>query len=228
MDILGLFAKYWQPGHVKTRLAADIGEVAASRLSREFLVTLVRRFSAAAERPCLVFHPDSRRAAFAELAAASSLHPWSLVPQSAGDLGNRLAAFFEGAFAAGAQRVVVIGGDSPTLPAAQLSQAWQALEEHDLVLGPTEDGGYYLVGATAPTPPIFDHIPWSTPDVWETTVARAATCGRRLAVLPTWYDIDELQDLVRLRDELSTADSSYADLLACVQEGLSRRRPELP
>lgn len=196
----GMFAKYWQPGNVKTRLAVEIGEEAAAEVYRSFLKTAVDHLQSLPS-PRLVFSPEDREADFRELIAET---PWTLVPQGDGDLGQRMHRFFERAFADGFQHVTLIGSDTPSLPRSYLHQAEALLRWHDLVLGPSADGGYYLVGARDRTPPIFQEISWSTPQVWRQTIGRLQRHGVRYAVLPTWYDVDTLSDLARLQREIAT------------------------
>jgi len=101
--------------------------------------------------------------------------------------------------------LIVIGTDSPTLPGAFVGQSISALQSDkaDVVLGPTEDGGYYLVGAQRPVPGLFDTVAWSTPLAFAHTAGNAARLSLRCHVLPPWYDIDTLDDLARLRAEVS-------------------------
>ncbi|MEX0820115.1 MAG: TIGR04282 family arsenosugar biosynthesis glycosyltransferase [Pirellulaceae bacterium] len=215
MNDLGIFAKYWEPGRVKTRLAATLGTEAASQLYRQFVATLVRRFARAADRRILCFAPPDRAEPFAALAGTN----WIAKPQATGDLGARMASFFDACFQDGAERVVLIGSDSPTLPMENVEAAFRLLHETDVVLGPTDDGGYYLVGASRNVPGIFAGIAWSTPLVWEQTVARIGQLQLSYESLPQWYDVDELPDLERLRDELSRlphADAVWSELLDAV------------
>lgn len=219
MNCLGMFAKYWEPGRVKTRLAATIGAEAAATIYAEFIRSLLVRLSEVGERRWLCFTPDGRRAEFESLAGSL----WHAVPQAVGDLGQRMSAYFDEAFTASADRVVLIGSDSPTLPHAHVTRAFSALREHDVVLGPTLDGGYYLVGARGHTPPIFEDISWSTSEVWKQTVERLERSGLSYEELPSWYDVDERADLFRLRDELLRSDSDEPwrrTLLAVVQRVL--------
>src|SRR5262249_9880830 len=96
--------------------------------------------------------------------------------------------------------VVVIGADAPHLPAARLDEAAHALREGaDLVLGPADDGGYYLIGLARPVPELFSGISWGSADVLAATRARAASLGLRTRLLPGGFDVDEPADLVRLR-----------------------------
>ena len=201
MRQLGMFAKFWAPGEVKTRLAAAIGAEAAARLHAVFVRTLLARFQAVADRRVLAFSPSERRADFEAVLPAA----WRLEPQSAGDLGRRMQHYFESAFAAGAERVVLIGSDSPTLPAEYIEAAFDQLHRRPVVLGPAHDGGYYLVATAGASPPIFDSIAWSQPTVFDETVARLHAAGLDYGLLPAWHDVDTHEDLVRLRDELSAA-----------------------
>ena len=93
----------------------------------------------------------------------------------------------------------MIGTDSPSLPCHLVAQAFGALGDSDVVLGPAADGGYYLIGVTRPHPGLFQGIQWSTSVVLSQTVARCRELGLRLATLPVWYDIDEIDDLHFLR-----------------------------
>jgi rSAM/selenodomain-associated transferase 1 len=214
MTLLGLFAKHWQPGQVKTRLAATIGYEAASRLHRRFVETLVARFRDVADDRVLCFSPPEAGPEFAPLAAGA----WRLVPQVSGDLGRRMQAFFEQAFSFGARKVLLIGSDSPSLPAQYLDQAFDVLTERDVVLGPATDGGYYLLGARDRPPPVFEGIFWSTDRVWAQTVSRLDAAGLAWTPLSPWYDVDTVEDLARLRDELAASDPADEPLARLRQD----------
>lgn len=223
-----MFAKFWASGEVKTRLAAAIGAEQAARLHQIFVQTLLERFGRTADRRTVVYAPAGRAKSFAALAGDG----WGLAAQAEGDLGQRMRSWFEVAFASGASRAVLIGSDSPTLPEPYVASAFQLLDDHDVVLGPAVDGGYYLVGAARPAPPIFEDMPWSQPSVWDETVARLAAAGWSCAALPRWYDVDEWDDLLRLRAELAAADASDSTLgrlqRAAAQAAASRRLAEPP
>jgi len=207
---LGVFAKYWEPGRVKTRLAKSIGEAKAADVYLAFLKTLLFRFDSAANRSSvLAFSPDDRLEDFQRLSSETtgSDEAWNFTPQGDGDLGARLHRFFAEQLQR-YEQVIVIGTDSPTLPSNLLDQANRLLESHDVVLGPSEDGGYYLVGARDGVPPIFSGIDWSTEQVWQQTVASLQHHRAKFAVLPTWYDVDTIDDLQRLQAELSRSKSA--------------------
>lgn len=135
------------------------------------------------------------------ITALAAAHGMRIAHQSAGDLGARLRAAFRELRAAGAPRVIALGADSPTLPPERLEEGIEAIAASDLVLGPTEDGGYYLVGSRVTDEAIFRDIPWSTERVLEITLDRAAQAGLSVRMLPAWYDIDDLEGLRRLGGE---------------------------
>lgn len=196
---LGMFAKYWEPGRVKTRLAAEIGHAAAAELHRLSLATLLRRFAAVGDTRVLAYAPTDARDAFAALAGDE----WRLEPQCEGELGRRIEAHFASAFAGGTTRAVLIGSDSPTLPDSYVEDAFDRLAAVDAVAGPCDDGGYYLIGLRQPIDGLFRDIAWSTPQVFTQTLERLCDAGVRYDVLRPWYDVDTQADLLRLRRELA-------------------------
>lgn len=113
-------------------------------------------------------------------------------------LGDRMGAAFARAFAAGARRAVIFGSDSPTLPPAIPRQAFRVLADCDLVVGPAEDGGYYLIGCRRFDPRLFQGVEWSTPRTCEQTLANASRMGYATALLERWFDLDDWKDVERL------------------------------
>lgn len=123
--------------------------------------------------------------------------------QSEGNLGTRMAHAFRSMFTAGYKRCVIIGTDCPTLGPSQVSTAFEALRDADLVLGPTADGGYYLIGLRRrPDPALLRGIAWSTKEVLTQTLGRATSLGLQTALLPKACDIDTVADLPPLKREL--------------------------
>ena len=210
--LLGIFAKHWTPGRVKTRLAEAIGDARAAEVHRLFVTAIAQRMGAASDERILAIDPPESEHEFGRALGDS----WQVEPQAAGDLGERMAAFFAGGLAR-AGLVVLIGSDSPDLPADYIADAFEALREVDVVLGPAADGGYYLVGAARRVPPIFTGISWSTADVWPQTVRRLTQAGCQWRSLPQWYDVDTFDDLRQLRFRLKDASSADRSLhaLAC-------------
>lgn len=216
MDILGLFAKYWEPGCAKTRLAATIGDEFAAEVHRQFLLSMLDRLQDVADRRFLVFAPSTHRAAFENLSLAAK---WELAPQVDGDLGRRMESFMEDRFQEGADRVVLLGCDSPQLSIEMISRAFERLDEFPVVLGPADDGGYYLLGCSAPAP-LFKGIDWGTDAVWQQTTDRLRNAGIEWAELPQNYDVDIYADLERLRIDLkkqATEDASLQSLLEALE-----------
>jgi rSAM/selenodomain-associated transferase 1 len=197
--VLGLFAKRPEPGLVKTRLAASTSPAWAAQVAAAFLADTLESLADVEARRVLAFAPAGAHDFFAEIVAGR----FELIPQSEGDLGQRMARFFAAQFDAGADAAVLLGTDSPTLPIAHVLQAFDALEGADVVLGPATDGGYYLVGCAGGVPPIFDGITWSGPRVLAQTADRLAAAALRLALLPPWYDVDTLDDWQMLRGHLA-------------------------
>jgi rSAM/selenodomain-associated transferase 1 len=193
--VLGMFGKQPAPGRVKTRLAAGLGNDAAAAVHEAMLFDTLETWSSesvlnAGGRRVLVYAPADAGPWF----DARVPEPFALQPQAEGDLGARMREFFAGEFAEGATRVVLIGSDSPTLDPTIVITAFLCLEGRDVVIGPSTDGGYYLVGARGSVPPIFEGISWSTPSVLNQTIDRLKDTGLSLAVLPPWYDVDTPDD----------------------------------
>ena len=190
-----IFARMPQPGRVKTRLVPPLTEREAAAVyaaSLKDVIACARRTGA----PLRILHDD---ASGAEEYFAREFPDLEREPQSAGDLGHRLAAAFTNAFAAGASAVAAIGSDAPTLPLSHLQEGLTATRKAGAALGPADDGGYYLIGLRHDIWPaareLFLGIPWSTAQVFETTAQRAAAIGVEPRVLPPWYDIDRIEDL---------------------------------
>lgn len=209
-----LFAKAPVPGRAKTRLVPALGADGAARLYRAFLADtaeVVRRVRAADERELWVTAgPGS------EEAIAAAGEGFAVRRQREGGLGDRLTHAFGRAFEEGSGRALVVGSDHPTLPVAYLERGLAALEEADLALGPSDDGGYYAVGLRRDAWPraasLFEDIPWSTPRVLAETLRRAREAGLRVAELPEWYDVDEPGELDRLREDVDPGSRTAAVL----------------
>ncbi len=192
MTAVLLFAKAPRLGRVKTRLAAEVGEEAALQLYREIGARVAA--SVAARHALTVWHdpPDAQEDMREWLGAHRYL------PQDGGDLGERLSRAFTRHFAEGEGPVIVIGADAPGVSGATVAEAERRLRDHDAVIGPAADGGYYLLGLRAPSPSVFEGIPWSTDQVFSVTVARCRACHLRLEVLPVLRDLDTAADLEAL------------------------------
>jgi len=193
-------AKAPLPGLAKTRLCPPLRPREAADLARGFLLDTIDTLRAVPHiDPYLAYTPRDEEAYF----RAACPPAFGLIPQPEGDLGARLAGIAGQLFAAGYGRVLLIAGDTPHLPVGTLREGISRLEGADVTLGPCEDGGYYLVGMRRPAPGIFSGIPWSTADVLACTLARARAAGYSVVLLATEYDLDRVEDLVRLQDDLA-------------------------
>src|SRR5262249_55076630 len=161
----------------KTRLAAATTALWASQVAEAFLLDVIDRFAACEAKRVLAYAPAGCGPYFSAIAHER----FACVPQYSADLGQRLHDFVRDQLHAGAQKVVIVGTDTPTLPPSFIAQAFDALAQADLVLGPATDGGYYLVGCGRHIPPIFDDVAWSSANVLAETVARLADPSWRLA-----------------------------------------------
>lgn len=189
---LVVFVKEPRPGAVKTRLAADIGPDAAAELYRMLAETVLEATTPVpGEYERLVF--------FAPPEARGALRQWlpgvSLRAQATGDLGDRLADAFARGFRRGARRVAIVGSDAPGIARDTALRALAALDAADVVLGPAQDGGYYLIALREPRPELVRGIDWSTPAVLRQTLERAAAAGLAVRRLEPLRDVDTLDDL---------------------------------
>jgi rSAM/selenodomain-associated transferase 1 len=130
----------------------------------------------------------------------SRSHPVRLFVQKGGNLGERMRQAFEDRFKEGYERVVIIGSDSPTLPIAYIEQALQS--EQDVVIGPSTDGGYYLIGMRGKVTDIFERVPWGTDRVLSETLKVLKDQRAEAELLPVWYDVDLPEDLRFLKAHL--------------------------
>jgi rSAM/selenodomain-associated transferase 1 len=203
-EALVIMAKAPREGEVKTRLFGALSPEDAKQLYIAFLSdTFALMEEVMDERDALslalCYTPAGEEEAFEEVEREGSL----MFAQRGGELGERLRNCFADLFEMGFDSVIVLGADSPTVPGELIYDAFDCLEnEEDVVLGPTADGGYYLLGMRAPHAPLFDGIPWSTGEVFAATKQRAAAAGLHLVELPEWYDVDTPEDLDRLKQEL--------------------------
>ncbi|HEV3204999.1 MAG TPA: TIGR04282 family arsenosugar biosynthesis glycosyltransferase [Gemmataceae bacterium] len=202
---LVIMAKAPRPGRTKTRLCPPLSHEQAADLYRCFLmdtITIAREAVAAEAAPTsiILIYPEGDRELLANLIPATV----ELMEQRQGDLGTGLQGAFEDYLDGGHRRVVIIGTDSPSMPASLISEAFYVLKDHDLVLGPARDGGYYLIGLNQSYPRLFDRIAWSDDRVLAQTLARAAQLELDVQLLPPWYDIDTVAELRELIGELAT------------------------
>jgi uncharacterized protein len=187
---LAVIAKEPVAGLAKTRLVSALGEEGAARAAAAMLADTLATVRSVGADPWLCFTPAGARERLRRLAPG-----FRLLAQAPGDLGDRLAACLADLLAAGADRVAIVGADTPHVPIASYRRAFALLEQNDVVLGPAIDGGYYLVAAKTARPELFVGIPMGTDMVLSETLARATRDGLVVALLPPLRDLDRVEDL---------------------------------
>ncbi|WP_299488994.1 TIGR04282 family arsenosugar biosynthesis glycosyltransferase [Acaryochloris sp. IP29b_bin.137] len=194
-----LFVKNPVPGKVKSRLGRCIGFEKAAALYRCFARDLLLTTQQLGIDQLIFYAPAD---------AQSDVQDWLgpqyiYCPQHGEDLGERMAHAFTTCFERGYDGALITGSDSPDLPLSYLQIGLEALRQQQIVIGPSDDGGYYTLGFTPEnyTPAVFLEMPWSTSTVFEQTINRLRSCP--VYQLPTWYDVDTLEDLRHFHHRLS-------------------------
>jgi hypothetical protein len=206
---LAVMTKAPQAGRVKTRLVPPLTPEEAAELNKCFLRDTAAAISnaAGADTACgiAVYTPVGAESAYTDILPAD----FSLLPQRGDKFGERLYLATEDLFKCGFESVCLIDSDSPTVPAENFEQAVEQLStsEDRVVLGPSDDGGYYLIGMKKPHRHLFEQIAWSTERVLNQTMQRATEIGIEVKLLPTGYDVDDDEGLRRLCDELIGKDA---------------------
>ncbi len=190
-DILIILARSPVYGKVKTRLAAAIGAAEALEVYRQLLHhTLEVAGNVPSDK--IVFYSDE------SVPDEATAPGFARATQYGADLGARMENAFTHVFGQGYEKAVMIGTDCPAMGERTLAAAFEALHQHDVVIGPAYDGGYYLLGMKQVHHRLFHNIPWSTPAVFEETVTICRRDGLRYLLLPTLHDVDKKKDLPQL------------------------------
>lgn len=208
---LSIFAKAPVPGHVKTRLRPVLDEEQAARLAAAFVRDTLLK--AAQLGPPVTVYYAGDRALLVPLAPPNVR--WA--EQAGGDLGARMACV--------PAPCLILGADSPHLPLSLLSAALAAVPAYDVVLGPAEDGGYFLIGLRAPQPALFEGIAWGTEAVLAETLAKAAALTLSVSLTPPWYDLDTPDDLHRLVRDLADVPPGSEDDCPATRAALKETFP---
>lgn len=190
------FVKYPVQDKVKTRLAAELGEEVVVELYKNFVfdtLSTIRQLNVPFR---ICFHPES---------AGDKMKGWlgeqyAYMAQKGSNLGQRMKNALAQTFKENFSRAILVGSDSPDLPAVFLIQALQSLESHHAVIGPSSDGGYYLIGFSRAhfVPDAFDGISWSTENVFQQTLDVLEGHSSNVYILPQWFDVDTPVDLREL------------------------------
>ena len=206
--LAGCFSRCPEPGRSKTRLIPAVGAEGAARLQEVFLRDTLTRLSSLAETSVVLWVAgDPRHAA---IQRATHELPVAISSQEGEGLGDRI----ECAFARGlesAEKMILVGSDSPTVPLSLLERAYEVLDDQDAVLGPTPDGGYYLIGFRQGRRPQLNGVRWSTTRTLSDTQSAFSHQGLSHSLLPPWYDVDTSADLRILRAHLALEPSHASE-----------------
>jgi uncharacterized protein len=202
------------PGTSKTRLSPPLREDECAAISAYFIQDLSRTIETLTRDGDVtgyaVYAPVGSESALRQLLPRD----FRLMPQCDGDLGERLLRATADLLDAGHDGAILIGSDSPTLPASILRAAVDAVRQGDnVVLSPAQDGGYTLIGLSKPHRRLFDDMPWSTAAVYQLTVRRALEIGLPVVSVPGWYDIDNEASLQMLEDEMAGKAPAFSGIL---------------
>ncbi len=221
-DLLMIFAKAPEPGQVKTRLTPVLSENEAADLQKAFILDLLDQ----TKIPCET-HGIQR-----VMACSPVDHPFfkslqkqeevNLISQTGADLGERMKNAFRFGLDQGYKKIVIIGCDAPTLPVQFIENAFLSLSNQDLVIGPSLDGGYYLIGARALFSELFRDLPWGTDTVFSKTLDKINPDHTKIKLLPFWYDIDRPNDLHLLKNHLRFLKKQKPNLAKTTSERLSQ------
>jgi rSAM/selenodomain-associated transferase 1 len=197
-NALVFMVKWPEPGRAKTRLSPPLSPGQAAGLARSFLLDTLAGAAAADAERWLAFAPAAAGPKFAALVGPGI----GLIEAAATDLGTALSRAQRAAFRHGYGRVALVASDLPHLPARCYADGFAALDGADVALGPSGDGGYYLLASRLPTPDLFRGVAWSTSAVYEQTLRRAAHVGFSVSAIAGCDDVDAAADLVWLLDRL--------------------------
>ena len=198
-----VFAKEPVLGTVKTRLRGCFSDEDLGRLYKAFVKdTLAVASNIRRSRKVLAF---SSQQAPQFLKSVNS--GFEMVEQRGRSLGDRMHNAFIYAHESKSKKIVIIGTDSPTLPPSMIEKAFKELSRKDVVLGPSVDGGYYLIGMKVPCAAIFQGVRWSSASALKKTLNNAKVLGKTTALLDEWYDVDDRDGLQRLKSHLELVKS---------------------
>lgn len=190
--VVGIFGKFPEPGKVKTRLGADVGMKEAAAFYAGSLSWMLIRLENGPYPFEMIYAPSSSEERFSK--RYSLFEEIRTRSQSGSDLGEKMCNAVEELYDDYDRAVILLGSDAPDLPFDYLNQAGNELRSNDIVLGPAEDGGYYLIGMNEPYPVLFKDMEWSHSEVAEETLKRAERKSLEVGLLPEWRDYDRLVD----------------------------------
>lgn len=190
-----IFTRYPEPGKTKTRLIPVLGEIGAANLHRQMTektLKIARQLQALNSVSIEVRFTGGNLDVMQNWLGSDLIYD----AQCFGDLGERMSKAFETAFHEGKTDIITIGTDCPSLTVDILAQGFESLKHHDIVLGPAQDGGYYLIGLKDYFPELFSGISWGTAEVFQKTINRSKALNLSVGELPLLSDVDRPEDFV--------------------------------
>ena len=197
------------PNQVKTRMIPSLDPGTVSGLYHNFLLDKIEQVKNIEAQAFIAYTPEAEFAFFQSIAPSG----FNLIKQTGSDLGERLANISRSLFKQDFKKVLMLDSDSPDLPVEYIKKGLEKLDNCDVVIGPCEDGGYYLIGLSENQPLIFEGIPWSTSRVTELTMNKAKSSGLIVSLLEKWYDIDTIENLQRLKNKMYSSNNRKSSLL---------------
>ena len=221
-NALVILTKAPQPGQSKTRLVPPLSYAEAADLARALLLDQLENLATfGGARLFIAFTPETAAGFFDGFSAQG----FTCFAQRRQSLGERMSHTFEHLFASGFANVILIGSDLPALPVRFFHQAYAWLEKSaDVVLGPSADGGYYLIAMNRLITAIFDDIGWSSADVLSQTLHKLDDLSLKHELLSEWYDIDTVKDLARLQSQAKCREVAMKNTFALLNELRQRGR----
>jgi len=195
-----IMAKAPIPGQVKTRMTPWLDPMVVSSLYHNFLLDKIEQVKNIDAQAFIAYTPETGLAFFRSIIPPG----FDLINQVGAGLGERLVNISKNLFGQDFEKVLILDSDSPNLPVEYIQKGLEQLDKNDVVLGPCEDGGYYLIGLRECQPLLFKDIPWSTSRVTEFTVKKAQSRGLSVFLLEKWYDVDTINDLLHLKRDLDS------------------------
>ena len=195
-----IMAKVPQAGNVKTRLQNILAPENCENLAEAFLKDAVNKANSACENVFIAFFPPEEIQKLKKILPDES----NFIEQTGENLGEKMFNAFQFVFQQKVDSIVMIGTDSPTFPFDYIEQAFEFLETNsEIVLGKTEDGGFYLIGLRRLRSEIFENVAWSSPKTFEQVFENVRNLELHLRETPSWYDVDEAPDLIKLKNEIT-------------------------
>ncbi len=185
-----LFLKEPVVGKVKTRLGAVLGMEKATEIYKKFILYLSKK-NLNHNYEVHVYYSETQNPLWLKEVFSNRTH---FHPQIGGNLGQRLSNAINSQFKTSNAKLVILGGDSPDLPLEYINNAFASFKTHDICIGPSHDGGYYLIGLGHPIPEIFENISWGENTVFKETLDICEKLNKPAYILPKWWDVDTVED----------------------------------